>query len=289
MRRAAATALSVALLVVPGTALAGQATTARPVVARAGDHTVSLADIRAKVRRAGATVVTMTEAAGGVLVEYRNPLGLIGYTWYDLPGGQGYPIPAGYFADVEALKGLGPEQVTLLDWGPSAVSSMWSFPFEYRCSRSSATAAFSCTMGRAYLPIGMSVRFGSKPNEVLDGLVLTMDGVELSFGPKAGQDAMFMADYVDIPPVRTSFDPTAHTFTLTFQDTAAGPDLGLPEGTNAFVRGVTLREQGKDLAVVLTVVPGVRYYTGDVESEGYVVPFLELRFDTVDKSGWDAL
>jgi hypothetical protein len=281
----AATALA-GVLVCAGAATAAQRTVVRPNVVIAAAQGTTPAEIRAQVQRSGATLVQLLQAYGGALVETRSG-GLLTFTWYDFASGRSYRLPVGPLTEARVVQILGATDITLLNLGSDCDCNYLPFPYELHCSRATTTSAFTCDVEKTYFPVGSAVRFGSKPGEVLTQVTLTLDGVELAFGPEPGKKGEFMADYTSVPPAETGYQ-SPDVFTLTFQDAVPAAGLAPPSGGNAFLRGVTVRRVGGNLEVDLALKPSVaRYYTGDLENEWlqeWSVPFLELRFSDMDFS-----
>lgn len=258
---------------------------ARPSTARAVSKRLSLADIRALVRASGGTLVQMIQADGGVLVEARSG-GLLSFTWYDLATGRHDELPVGTLTMADVVQILGSTDITLRNLGPDSDGSFWPFPYEIHCVRHDDTSAFACGQEEAYFPVTTPVEFGSKPDEALAAILYTLDGLEIAFGPERGQEGGFMADYTSIPPVKTGFDTSTGTFTLTFQDAVARSSFPSPVGANAFVRAVTVRRAGADLVVAVRLKASTaKYFTGSIEWLGEPLPFLEIRFSAGDWSG----
>ncbi len=258
---------------------------ARPTAARAAARRLSLAGIRALVRGSGGTLVQMTQADGGVLVEARSG-GLLSFTWYDLATGRHDELPVGTLTMADVVQILGSTDITLRNLGPDSDGSFWPFPYEIRCVRPDGASAFACFQEEAYFPVATQVRFGSKPGEALSAIVYTLDGLEIAFGPERGHEDGFMADYTSIPPVTTGFDAGTDSFRLTFRDAVVGRGFTSPAGANAFVRAVAVHQAGSDLVVSVRLkTPTARYFTGSIEWLGEPLPFLEIRFSAGNWSG----
>lgn len=269
-----------------GTVTAAQRTVVRPRVTAAAAQGTTPAKIRAQVQRSGATLVQLLQADGGALVETRSG-GLLTFTWYDFASGRSYRLPVGPLTEARVVQILGATDITLLNLGSDCDCNYLPFPYELHCGRATTTSAFTCDVEKTYFPVGSAVRFGSKPGEVLTQVTLTLDGVELAFGPEPGKTVEFMADYTSVPPAETGFQ-SPDVFTLTFQNAVPAPGLVLPSGGNAFLQSVAVRRAGGNLEVNLTLKrSAARYYTGDLANEWLEessVPFLELRFSGMNFS-----
>ncbi len=290
---------AITLIALAGWANAGQSAAPRggkhvqprPIVVVGGERTarlpLTLSAIRKRVAQSGDTLVKAMRLDGGFLIESRGG-GLVAFTYWSAGTGRAYTLPVGPVTRMKVVQTLGDTDITLLNEATDDDGSYWPFPYLLRCVRSGETSQFACLRERAYFPLTSGAMFGSKPYETLTGIVPTLDGVELAFGPE--QDlGEFWADYTSIPPARVSFDPAADVLLITFSHAVVGKGLVAPARGNVFIQAVAARQDGPNVAVALTLVKSTaQYYTGSIE-HAQELPFLELRFasGTMNPTGID--
>jgi hypothetical protein len=115
-----------------------------------------------------------------------------------------------------------------------------------------------------YYRITEKASFGGRPKGMLLDLKVTMDGLEMAFGPQPGHEGFFAAAYSDIPRTDILGIDGSGRFVIRFADTHLKAGLpARPLGENRFIQAVELEEKNGSCLVLLTLTERAAAYTGE--------------------------
>jgi hypothetical protein len=154
--------------------------------------------------------------------------------------------------------------------GTNAEYSQAIFPFILECQRNDTREPFCAIRKPAYLAIGQESSFGNTKNAVLLSIKVTLEGVEILFGPMKGKEGEFAAGYYWIPVTRTRYAAEKNQFTITFMGTK--PDESISKesikivSANEYFSSHEVDEIDGNCRVTLNLTGEAKYYTGDIKS-----------------------
>jgi len=192
-------------------------------------------------------------------------------------------LPTGIF--VVQLKAIISENdLIFFAKGTNAIDLQVFFPFILECQRNDAREPFCATRKPAYLSIGQDSSFGNKKNEVLLNIRVTLEGVEILFGPMKGKEGEFWADYFSIPVASTKYAADKNQFIITFMSTK--PDESISKNQSRFLPGneyfssLQINEIDGNCQVILNLTKIAKYYTGELINlkSSFSLPYVVLSF-----------
>ena len=249
---------------------------------------LSIEDIRKNYREERRIVKQSFPYESYLLVESK----LIGITaanrfeLFNLETGTRAILPTGIF-DVQ-LKAIASENdLVFFAKGTNAVNLQVFFPFILECQRNDAREPFCATRKPAYLSIGQESSFGNKINEVLLNIRITLEGVEILFGPMKGKEGEFWADYFSIPVARTKYAADKNQFIITFMSTKPDESISKDQSKfwpgNEYFSSLQINEIDGNCQVILNLTEKAKYYTGEIKNlkSSFSLPYVVLSFAEV--------
>jgi len=168
--------------------------------------------------------------------------------------------------------------------GTNGIDLQVFFPFILECQRNDARESFCATHKPAYLPIGQDSSFGNKKNEVLLSIKVTLEGVEILFGPMKGKEGEFWADYFSIPVAHTTYVAEKGQFIITFVSTrldeSFSKDLLRSGPGNDHFSSFEFEETEGNCRIILNLNEKAKYFTGEIKSlkSATMLPYVVISF-----------
>lgn len=138
-------------------------------------------------------------------------------------------IIQGGFEFVTLEKIVNENYFVFLSSGKNSESIFGSFPHNINSvrikSELNADDDFVSFNQDKYFDLAYSVNAGSKEDDVLSDIIVTLDGFEVLFEPQKGKEVYFYADATDIPPTRTLFDKDKKQMTFELTSNHIGSKL----------------------------------------------------------------
>lgn len=232
---------------------------------------LSIEDIRKNYKEERRTVTQTFPYESYLLVESK----LIGITaasrfeLFNLETGTRTILPTSIF-NVRLKEIVSENDFVYFADGTNGIDLQVFFPFILECQRNDAREPFCAAHKPAYLPIGQESSFGNKKNEVLLSIKVTLEGVEILFGPMKGKEGEFWADYFSPPVAHTKYSAEKNQFTVTFMGTK--PDESLSKDSfrtelgNVYFSSLDIDEIGGNCRVTLNLTGEAKYFTGEIRS-----------------------
>jgi hypothetical protein len=156
------------------------------------------------------------------------------------------------------------------------------FPLLIECSRVEEGAPFKSEFKARYLRVDEETEFGRRSHILILDVKVTVQGIEISFGPMKGHEDMFYADFVDIPVTKTSYKKEKNQFTISFMNTAISEsvtlDNGHIEGQNMFIKSANLVSDDGSCRLIIDLADSVRYYRGFRKELNSGIPYALFTF-----------
>ena len=177
--------------------------------------------------------------------------------------------------------------------GTDTESGMRRFPFIIECRRNyentGSDGDFSDYIIDRYFRIDEATDFGVKEYEVINDIKMTMDGIDILFGPAAGKEGWFYAAYTYIPRTKIIYNSDENQLIIKFEKTEVSQNVKknlreMKEG-NHYIKSFSFTKEGEDSIVKLNLTPLAKYYSAKVdriieykETETIDKPFVSINF-----------
>jgi len=168
------------------------------------------------------------------------------------------------------------------------------FPFIIECRRSYENTGFdgdfSTHIINRYFTVDEAADFGDKENEVIKDIRITLNGIEMLFGPMKENDMGFYAAYTSIPRTKISYISGANQLVVRFAKTDISNAVKknqreMKEG-NYYIKSYQCSKDGEDSIITLNLTPSAKFYTARTDhiyefktsGESADMPFLNVVF-----------
>lgn len=259
-----------------------------------GDKTknkLTLEQIKQSYSKTDEKVLNTQEHRNYVLVESQVSTNGNRFILYDLKTGDKDILPSSAYS-IDSAKIIDENNITLYSNGAYSQSAWQTFPYEIDCTRgaenSSSDGDFIPIYKDIKFPIDKQISIKGKGKEIINDIRVTLNGIQICFGPQDSKDANFYADYADAPSFEISYDQTAGDFSLKFQDTKiinALTNTSSLLNSNTFIKSLDLKEVGDSAILTIKLNESTKYFSGKkahiykttdgVQNE---IPYLDMQF-----------
>lgn len=216
------------------------------------------------------------------LVEIRDKLtSQAGFEFCNLVTGDRDLLPTDFFY-TKLSKMQDPKRIILDADGRNYMKKYYRvFPFIIECTRNyenpQSNRDFYPVYKYKYLNIDESLELGSvdegakvqdrklEPGCILMDVRATLDGLQFLFGPIAGKEGDFSAEFTRIPPTKILYDKSKGQFVAEFLYTTL-PDNSKPDALkgNNYFNSAKLFKDGNNIKVYIELTDKTKFYTGDI-------------------------
>lgn|GEM_PF-3038712 len=248
---------------------------------------LTLEQIKQSYVKTDEKILNTQEYKNYILVESQIPTSANHFTLYNLKTGSKNILPSGVDY-IDSVNIINENNIILYSKGTNSESVGQIFPYEIDCTR----VTENNSLDGGFIPINKEIKFpidkqialmGKKKEEITD-IRVTVNGLQICFGPQDSKDVFFYADYTDIPTMDIFFDKTTKEFSLKFQDTKITKSLSnansLSNG-NTFIKLLNLKEDGTSTILTIKLNEEVKYYTGKkahIDGIENKSPYLDIQF-----------
>jgi len=144
-----------------------------------------------------------------------------------------------------------------------------NIPFIYECRKvlqEDGTESFISYRKDKFFTLDEGISFGGKKGQVLEEFIVTLRGIQVSFGPQDPNDSMYFAGSIYPPYTSTAYNEASQVFTLVFEDTIVDGNLFLSDLSNhkLFEKIDLVEEDGLLKINIKLNDTGIQFYTGDM-------------------------
>lgn len=189
---------------------------------------------------------------------------------------------------IDSAKMIDENNIILYAKGTSSESAWQVFPYEIDCTRgaenNNSEGDFIPTYKNVVFPINKQISLKGKDKEEIKDILITVNGLQVCFGPQSGNNESFNADYLDIPTTDISYNETAGEFSLKFHDTLFEKSLcetGLLSYHNTFIKSLNLKESDDSAVIIIKINKTSKYFTGkkfSIDAAENDIPYLDIQF-----------
>lgn len=221
----------------------------------------------------------ITRQGSSALVELNGKNGYM-FELYNLDTGEIDKIQTQYHVTFEKMKITDDwKEITFFADGRNIHNAFNDFPFTIKAYKKEN--GFVTEKETRYLPLSEQAVFGSKGKEVIKDIIITMQGLQVAFGPIPGTEDRFFAAYIDIPRTRTAYDEEKHQLTLEFSETKVGgscKNLGDKSFGNRLIKSIQLEEVQDKSNLIINLTDDAKLYTASIENVCNEIPYLDIKF-----------
>lgn len=179
--------------------------------------------------------------------------------------------------------------ITFLATGSNHINGVVDFPFAIICKKNESGYVF--TKKDRYLPLDQKANFGSKFDEIISDVRVTINGLQVAFQPIPGKESNFHAAYIDIPHTNTFYNQEDHQMIFEFQRTKISDEFKsnhIQFKGNDFIKSIALQEidDNSRLIINLTDKAVDCYYNTSREKVGNETPYVDIKFQRMDVLEW---
>lgn len=113
------------------------------------------------------------------------------------------------------------------------------------------------------------ITFGNKTQEVIEDMRITLNGIEFSFGPQAGTEAMFHAGTTTPPIINTSFLQEENIFIIEFESTLINENLfekiDSIDKENYYIQSIEMVNKNDSSLAKIYLKDLTNYYSADIK------------------------
>lgn len=246
-------------------------------------YKLSMEDINANYNDNIINITTYKEKY--VLVESSEETFANKFELYNLETGDRDVLPTNpYYVKLDKIENE--NTFIFLADGRNHISPHHEFPFELECVRYDQVANreddFKMIRRPVYYKLDESVTFGSKDKEIVTDIRVTLEGIQVLFGPMEGYEMDFYAGDTMLPEIETSFSKDKNQFILRLNDVKKGKKLDSEnyKQSNYFIESIEIQEKDDHCLIILQMKESAQFYYGNredtLQDKGY--PYLELKF-----------
>lgn len=124
-----------------------------------------------------------------------------------------------------------------------------------------------------YMPLEKEIDFGGKENHSLTDIIVTLDGIQVAFGPQDTTDANYFADYTIPPLTKTSYNKTNNQFIVEFESTIIDEQFEnnelVIEKSNGYIESMELEKNDDSTLLIIQLrnysdYKQIEYYTAKI-------------------------
>lgn len=214
-----------------------------------------------------------------ILVEYLNNGGYQCFDLYNLETGDRDEMYLGCNAEVFSF--ASGDRIEFMSDGTHQASGRKYFPYYAVYTRAKEITGsetdFNYGKRELYKSISEGVEFGSKRNEMISDLKVTLMGLELAFAPQKGKESEFYAGNIFIPVMKTSYDQNKNQLIIELVDTLVSQELLSKKfkEQNSYIDSVQIKEKDVNSLVIINLKNDAQYYTAE---DGSCEKFPYVRF-----------
>ena len=243
--------------------------------------------------KADEKILNTLEHGNYVLVESQVPTYANKYILYDLITGDKDPLPTSeYSTDSKKIRIVDANNLILYATGNNAVYAYQSFPFEIQCIRGSknidSDKDFVAVYNDIKFPINTQLTLrGKNVKEEVTDIKVTVNGIQVCFGPQNSDDINYSAAYVDCPVTDISYDETNREFNINFKNTKYGKlytDISSLSCSNPYIESLNLKESENSAMIVIKLNDKVKYFAGKKDTVSFDmfnslgIPYMDIQF-----------
>lgn len=215
------------------------------------------------------------------LVKKERPKDPSWFYFFDLVTGEEQVLNTGlYFARLHKIKS--PHWYIFYADGTISEYCAKDFPVLIECSRIEDGEKFRGEFKARYLPLHEKAELGSKSNTIVKDVKVTLQGIEISFGPMEGHEGMFYAAFSDIPVTRTAYDKENHQFIIHFMKTQISENITADnrhiEEQNRYIKSANLVSDENSCKLIVNLKESVKLYRGFRKSLESGTPYALFTF-----------
>ena len=197
------------------------------------------------------------------LVESHKPTIAPRFWFFDLETGEKQRINTEIYY-TQILEIWAPQRLIFRADGTNHLNGDRSFPFLMELEQYQPGEDFQSRIIPLYLPLEESVNFGQAGSAELIDFTLTMNGLEVCFGPqKDTEGGKFFKAFPSVPRTTTKYDKENHQFTIIFKGTKIKE--GMEQSINAdkmYIHTLELVETESDTLININLKERAKYYRG---------------------------
>lgn len=224
-----------------------------------------------------------------VLVESQVPTLANRFTLYNLKTGSKNILPSGVDL-IDSANIIDDNNIILYSKGTNSESVNQVFPYEIDCTRStennSQDGGFIPIYKEIKFPVDKQISLKGKGKEEITDIRVTLNGLQVCFGPQRGSETGFVADYVDCPSTDISYDNTTGEFSLKFQDTIIAKSLLKANEIsqhNTYIKSLNIKQDNNVAMIKISLNDTAKYYTGkkssiEYKQESIGIPYMDMEF-----------
>lgn len=149
---------------------------------------------------------------------------------------------------------------------------------------------FNLTHKDLYLKVDQGVEMGSKSNESMADLKISLDGFEVLFEPAEGKEGEFYAAYTSIPSTKTSYDKANNRLIIEFEDTSISRRIKTVyiDEENRYLSSIDVEKEGANTVLKVNLKDTAKYYNIELSHlDPSIDDFPYLDFDFVSEFKMD--
>lgn len=257
------------------------------------ENKLTIEQIKQSYAKTDEKVLSTHEYKNYVLVESQAPTIANHFTLFDLKTGDRDVLPGG-INFLDSAKIIDENNIILYSKGTNSESDRQVFPFEIDCTRGTENSVSDGDFVPSYkdikFPIDKHIYLKGKSKELINDIRVTLNGIQICFGPQDINDVNFYADYTDTPSFDISYDKKAGEFSFKFQDTKikkALSSMSFKSNSNTFIKSLNLKEIGSSAEITIKLSDAAKYFTGRkayiedfMAGKGNDSPYLDIQFMT---------
>lgn len=271
-------------VLVSGCSLNGTKSSSSNTISNKSTNNLTVDEIKQSYAKTDEKILNTKEYKNYVLVESQAPTLVNHFTLYDLKTGDKDILPSG-IDFIDSANIINENHIILNAKGTNSESAMQIFPFEIDCLRGAENdnvdGDFIPTFIDIKFPINKQISLQGKGKEEITDIRVTVNGLQVCFGPQSGSDVSFNVDYVDIPTTDISYDKTVGELLIKFQDTLFTKSLSKTSSTlnnNTYIKSLSLKENENSTIVTIKLNDSAQYYIGKKASIEASIPYMEIQF-----------
>jgi PBP1b-binding outer membrane lipoprotein LpoB len=276
--------ITIITILVSGCSLNGTKSSSSNTVNYKSEDKLTMDEIKQSYAKTDEKILNTKEYKNYVLVESQAPTLANHFTLYDLKTGDKDILPSG-IDFIDSANIINENHIILYAKGTNSESVGQIFPFEIDCMRgaenNNVDGDFIPTFKNIKFPINKQISLKGKGKEEITDIRVTVNGLQVCFGPQSGSDASFNADYVDIPTTDISYDKTVGELSLKLQDTLFAKSLSNTSSmlhNNTYIKSLSLKENENSAIITIKLNDSAQYYIGKKASIEVGIPYMDIQF-----------
>lgn len=203
-------------------------------------------------------------------------------SWFVLPTGVDY---------VETYEIMDKNNIRFFMEGTNSESNYHDVPFIIDCKKAINSEDEIYYMGlekNEFFSLQKNIDFGGKSGHQLNDIVITLGGIQFSFGPQDENDPGYFAAYTIVPYTDISYNEASNEFIITFSDTILDKSINKSVlntvDNNAYIKLIEVNEYEGDVKVIINFeqfseeYKNVKFYNAEMGSNFKLPSYLEINF-----------